>query len=684
MSFIRAEPPFWWAGMKSPKLQILFRSETSLKAFEPIISSEDIKIVDVVHFDNPHYLALYLDLENAKPQIFNIELGSINIKYELKQRDPKSREIQGFDSSDVLYLIMPDRFARHTTKPSIVDEQSALSYDDDMKKFEEINKKAKEQKESKSDQNEPSEKSENSNKSEQSENNEGKNDQKSDDKNEENDQKSKEPKRTLNKPFIEIPDYPTFTDPITNTERVKYTFNRKDPNARHGGNIQGIIQHLDYIFDLGVTAIWLNPVLDNDMPHGSYHGYATTDYYNVDPRFGTNDDLLELINKIHQHGKKFVMDMIFNHCGSNHIWYKDPPCEDWFNLPKKGVITNHDITTTFSPYSSEKDWTNFNCGSFVSQMPDLNQKNKHLATYLTQNSIWWIEYSHINGIRQDTYPYCDPEYMKQWVNDVLEEYPNFNIVGEVWVESPVGVAYWQRGNPYSDNNLPTIMDFTFSHLSTEACSEDKDMNSGLAKIHNHLNYDFVYPDVFHILRFVENHDTNRFLREEPIDLGKFKTGFATLLTIPGIPQLYYGTEILMYGLKKRSDGYVRCDFPGGWIKDNINCFTEAGRTKLQNEAFNFMKTILHWRQGNEVISKGTMKHFRILNGIYVFQRKFNEKVAVVLISGTNDPAVYQAENYQEIWNDGHHLGTDIFSQKTIDISKDFVLQGHDVLILEMH
>ena len=652
---MKYEPPFWWSGMKNPRLQILFHSESDLSNVNPkILNSDDVKILEIVHFESCHYLAIYLDLENAKPQKLEIEIGNGRIFYEIKERDPKSREIKGFDSSDVLYLIMPDRFSRFPDRPSPVDEQTALEVIPEDEDEEQIKQKQLEVEKEKEKQNENEVKSE---------------------------IPTNPPLPTI--PHIEKPNYPTFFDHSTNTERVKYEFDRHNPNFRHGGNLRGIIQHLEYIFDLGVTTIWLNPVLDNDMPRGSYHGYATTDFYNVDPRLGTNMELLELINRIHENGSKFVMDMIFNHCGSNHIWYKDPPSHDWFNLHQKGVITNHDIATSFSPYVSKADWDEFNSGSFVSTMPDLNQKNIHLATYLTQNSIWWIEFAQINGIRLDTYPYCDPDYMIKWVNEILEEYPNFNIVGEVWIESPVGAAYWQKGNPYSNNNLPTIMDFTFMQLSAKAFSEETTIMTGMSRIQNHLNYDFVYPNVFKVLRFLENHDTDRFLKTKPKNLFQFKSGFTVLLTIPGIPQIYYGTEVLMTGIKKKSDGYVRCDFPGGWKNDKVNCFLREQRTEMQNEAYDFLKKLLHWRKGNKIISKGSMKLFRTQNGIFVFERKYKNKSVIVIINGGKYPSMLSVKRYSEILTD-FHIGKDIFTNKEVDFSKDFQVSLHEILVLEMH
>lgn len=654
MSHLSVEPPFWWSGMKKSRFQIFIRSNESLGDITPTITSQDISVLEIVHLENPHYLIIYLDIANALPQKFDIDLhkGEI-IHYELLQRQPNSSTIEGFDSSDVVYIIMPDRFARSPVKPSKADDQETFNFDE---RIVEEDHKAEER-----------EKSRKANESAEIQLRHSKNAESAD---------------GFEHSPVESAIYETFVDPITNTERVFYEVNRQDPNSRHGGNLQGIIDHLDYIEELGITTVWLNPIFDNDMPHGSYHGYAITDFYNVDPRFGSNSDLCFLIDRLHEKGLKFVMDMIFNHCGSNHIWYRDKPTHDWFNLSDKGVITNHAGTTSFSPYKSKIDWEEFNLGSFVSVMPDLNQRNPHLAAYLSQNSIWWIEFAKINGIRLDTLIYCDPTFIHDWIEDVMTEYPNFNIVGEVWIEDPAGISYFQKGNKFNNNNLPTIMDFQLYKQSIPSFTEETAPFNGLTLAYNHLNYDFVYPDVFHLLRFLENHDTKRFLLTKPENLNAFKGGMAFLLTIPGIPQLYYGTEILMYGDKNHSDGYIRLDFPGGWKTDKQNCFVESGRSQLQNEAFTFLKTLLHWRKGNKAISKGSMIHFKPFNGIYVIQRKYKNRSAIILINGITAPAIFVASRYREILTETH-IGIDIFTKKEIDLSRNLEMKPRDVLILEM-
>ena len=468
--------------------------------------------------------------------------------------------------------------------------------------------------------------------------------------------------------------------------RQAYKVDRDNPNARHGGDLAGIKQHMDYIEDLGVTAIWLNPVLENDMEGGSYHGYATTDYYRVDPRFGTNEEYVNLIDDAHKRGMKVVMDMIFNHCGSDHPWMKDIPSKDWFNHLDNYVQTNHDKEVYFDPYASDYDRDRMLNGWFVPSMPDLNQKNPHVAKYLIQNSIWWIEYSGVDGIRQDTYPYADKTMMREWCEAVEAEYPDYNIVGEAWMNYTIGSAYWQKGSRLNfdgeDSGLKTVMDFRLMGIASQAFHQKK---GGLQTIFEHMCYDFVYPDIYHVLRFLENHDTDRFLPALPEsieDLYAFKQGMTFLLTIPGIPQLYYGQELLMNGNKSKSDGYVRLDVPGGWPGDTRNEFTAEGRSAVQNEAWNFLRTILHWRKDNDVIAHGQMKHFMPDNGVYVYERRLGERSAIVIMNGQDEPVNLSLDRYAEILR-GKTSGKDILTNRTIPLQKELSLSSKEILILEM-
>ena len=589
---INIDPSFWWSGMQEPELQLMV-SGKDIASYKAAVSSKDVYLKEVVTLENPNYQILYLDISNAKPGKFDIVFTNgkkkITYNYELKPRDPKRLNIESFNSSDVLYLIMPDRFANG----------------------------------------DPS-----------------------------NDQ-------------IKM--------------RMPYKVDRNDPNARHGGDLKGISDRLDYLSNLGVTAIWLNPVLENDMEGGSYHGYATTDYYKVDPRFGTNEDYRNLIADAHGKNMKVVMDMIFNHCGSDHPWMRDIPSQDWFNNLGEYVQTSHMKEMYFDNYASEYDKSKMADGWFVSTMPDLNQKNRHIAKYLIQNSIWWIEYSGVDGIRQDTYPYADYDMMIDWVEAVEKEYPKYNIVGEAWLNNPIGTAFWQRDsklNNRKDTQLKSVMDFRFMGLSHSAFFEETgEWNGGLHGIYDHMTYDYIYPDIYNVLRFLDNHDTDRFLKEYPTDLSGWKQGIAFLLTMPGTPQLYYGTELLMHGNKSKSDGYIRLDVPGGWPGDKTDQFSREDRDDIQNEAFDYLSKLLHWRRGNDIIANGKMKHYVLQKGVYVYERYLGDKNVLVFMNGTANDVEINLNRYAESIK-GRSSGKDVISGKTVSLGNTLKLRSKEVLVLE--
>ena len=589
---IKIEPSFWWSGMQEPELQLMV-SGKDIASYKAAVSSKDVYLKEAVTLESPNYQVLYLDISNAKPGKFDIVFTNgkkkITYNYELKPRDPKRLNIESFNSSDVLYLIMPDRFANG----------------------------------------DPS-----------------------------NDQ-------------IKM--------------RMPYKVDRNDPNARHGGDLKGISDRLDYLSNLGVTAIWLNPVLENDMEGGSYHGYATTDYYKVDPRFGTNEDYRNLIADAHGKNMKVVMDMIFNHCGSDHPWMRDIPSQDWFNNLGEYVQTSHMKEMYFDNYASEYDKSKMADGWFVSTMPDLNQKNRHIAKYLIQNSIWWIEYSGVDGIRQDTYPYADYDMMIDWVEAVEKEYPKYNIVGEAWLNNPIGTAFWQRDsklNNRKDTQLKSVMDFRFMGLSHSAFFEETgEWNGGLHGIYDHMTYDYIYPDIYNVLRFLDNHDTDRFLKEYPTDLSGWKQGIAFLLTMPGTPQIYYGTELLMHGNKSKSDGYIRLDVPGGWPGDKTDKFSREDRDDIQNEAFDYLSKLLHWRRGNDIIANGKMKHYVLQKGVYVYERYLGDKNVLVFMNGTANDVEINLNRYAESIK-GRSSGKDVISGKTVSLGNTLKLRSKEVLVLE--
>ena len=592
----KIEPSFWYVGMKNPELQLMVYGK-NISSCDVSVNYPGVNLSSIVKLESPNYLLVYLTLDKDV-KAGNIELtftqgNKKEIKYyELKTRAKKGAERIGFDSSDVLYMLMPDRFANGN---AVNDNDKALS---------------------------PS------------------------------------------------------------------TADRKDPNARHGGDLAGIEKHLDYFNELGVTALWFTPVLENSMTGGSYHGYATTNYYKVDPRLGTNDEYKNLIDEAHNKGLKIVMDMIFNHCGSEHPWLIDMPSHDWFNFPdykKNFVQTSYKVMPHVDPYASDYDFKTMNDGWFVRSMPDLNQKNPHVLRYLIQNSFWWIEYAGIDGIRMDTYPYADFDGMAEWMKELNEEYPNFNVVGESWVTEPAYTAYWQNDTKLSaprNSHLKTVMDFSFYDKINQAKNEESTEDwKGLNRIYNNFVYDYLYPNPSSVMAFLDNHDTNRFL-EDGNDIAELKQAVTLLLTIPRIPQLYYGTEIMMNGRKNVSDGYVRKDFPGGWAGDAQNAFTKEGRTPIQNEIFDYISKLLHWRKDNAVISEGTMKHFIPQNGIYVYVRSFEGKAAIVILNGTSKEQVLPIKHYNEVLNNAT-TGKDIISEKNIDLTKDITLNPKQSMIIEL-
>lgn len=588
----KTAPEFWWAGMKNPELQILLYGEQISNA-DVTLTGKGVILKEVVKQENPNYLLLYLDLTEADAQTLTIRLKQgkklTEIPYELKARARKGEDIKGFTAEDVLYLIMPDRFANGNEENDVIKDMKEKSID------------------------------------------------------------------------------------------------RNNLYARHGGDLQGIANHLNYISDLGATAIWLNPTQENDMKEGSYHGYAITDYYQIDRRFGTNQEFKELVKQAHSQGLKVVMDMIFNHCGNENYLFADKPSKEWFNFSSNYVQTSFKTANVMDIHASNYERRIATDGWFASVMPDFNQRNRHVARYLIQNSIWWIEYAGINGIRQDTHPYADFDFMSQWCKEVNEEYPYFNIVGETWLNSNVQIAYWQKDSKIAapkNSYLPTVMDFPLQGLMNQAFDEETgEWGGGLYRLYDYLSQDLVYANPMGLLTFLDNHDTSRFAsdKDKANNLTRYKQALAFMLTTRGIPQIYYGTEILMSGNKGNGDGALRRDFPGGWKGDEINAFSEKGRTALQNEAFNYTRKLLQWRKGNLAVTKGNMKHFSIRQGVYVYQREYNGQSVVVFMNGTNSSQELELTPYREVLPSDS--STDLLSEKTIKLTDKLSLNPRETLIL---
>ncbi len=583
----RIDPPFWWVGMKNTQLQLIVKGK-SISTTLPSISYPGVHLKEVVKLQSENYLFLYLEIDpNTIPGTFEIDFlkngkTKLSQKYTLRKRNSK-RKAQGLSQADVMYLIMPDRFANG-------DESN-----DSMGSM------------------------------------------------------------------LEAAD-------------------RNNPDGRHGGDLQGIIDNIDYFKKLGVTTIWLNPVLENNMPAYSYHGYAITDHYKVDDRFGGNEKYIEFIEKAHEEDLKVIMDMVFNHCGLNHFWLKDLPSKDWLNQWDEFTRTNYHNPIASDPHASNYDLKKLKKGWFDTSMPDLNQNNEHLSKYLIQNSIWWIENAGIDGIRMDTYPYPAQKMMNKWVDEVLNEYPYFYIVGETWVEEVSYESYWQKNskNRGSGNysSLPTISDFPIYFGVKNALKEDID----LYKLHDVLAQDFLYEDPYENKVFIDNHDVNRCFHELGEDLDKLKIALTFLLTTRGIPQFFYGTEILMKG--SGPHGEIREDFPGGWKGDVKSVFNKEFESEDQEEIFYFVQKLLNWRKSSKAIESKNLVHFLPREGVYAYKREAEDEKLIVFINGNDKEETINKEKYKELFGKQTEF-EDILSQKKVILDNELTIKPKSVLLLEV-
>lgn len=599
----RVEPEFWWAGFEETELQILVYGE-NIGNTRVQLDYPGVELKRVVSTQNPNYLFVYVDItEYAEPGdlelTFQNEHVNLSHTYPLKERSGSENRHQGFGSDDVIYLLMPDRFANGD--PSI-DEIEGMIEGVDM----------------------------------------------------------------------------------------------DEPYARKGGDIQGISDNLEYIRDLGMTAIWLNPILENDMPYnyeigaGFYHGYAATDMYRVDRRFGTNEQFVEMIQKSQDMGMKVIMDKIHNHVGTHHWFIKDLPTSDWVHNQDSVGNTNYRTDTIMDPYASEADYNSTVKGWFVDEMPDLNQRNPLLADYLIQNTIWWIEYSGIDGIRMDTHPYPFKDYMAEWTRRVLEEYPEFNIVGEVWMQNVATTAWWQYDFPTQsgyNSYLPSVTDFPLYRAIVSGLNEEEGWDTGLARIYYILGQDFLYTDPYLNVIFVDNHDLTRFMTSVGEDPDKFKLGLALILTTRGIPQIYYGTEIMKMG--GANDPDKRRTFPGGWPDDEIDAFTPEGRDQLAEkrglpipEVYEYLKTITTWRADKEVIHTGELTHFIPENNVYVYFRHNDDETVMVILNGSDRDQTLEMDRFKELTG-GYKTGLDIISEMEINIEHQIEIDRKSALILEL-
>lgn len=471
---------------------------------------------------------------------------------------------------------------------------------------------------------------------------------------------------------------------------MKEKLNRTFKGGRHGGDIEGMKNSLDYIADLGFTAVWMNPLLENDMPEYSYHGYSTTDFYKVDPRFGSNQEYQDFVRTAHSKGIKIIMDMIVNHCGSEHWWMDDFPSSDWLNYQKETSDggyqeTTHRKTVIQDPYASDIDLKEFTDGWFVRTMPDLNQRNPYMAKYLIQNAIWWIEYLDLDGIRMDTYPYPGKEFMADWTCAVQNEYPNFNTVGEEWYNDPAILAHWQQGKENANGYtscLPSLMDFPLQTKVTEALNAEQGTWSGWLSIYTTLGLDFLYADPFKMVVFPDNHDMSRFYTQVNEDFDLFKLGVAFYATVRGTPQFYYGTEILMTNPGTSDHGIIRSDFPGGWEGDEVNAFSGDGLTDRQKEAKRYFSRVLNWRKDSDAIHNGELKHYNPKDGLYVFFR-YSETDKVMVVLSKNSKAVdLKLDRFKELLS-GNETGRDVISGASLELKNVITVPPMTPMIIDI-
>lgn len=591
----RVEPPFWWSGMNMSEVQIMFYGKNI--AQYDIAVPQGITVKSVLKPENPNYIFLTIETGGLKPGNYKIDFKRKNKiafsnNYEIKERRPNSHLRKGFDASDVIYLIMPDRFANG--KPGN-DSHPQLA------------------------------------------------------------------------------------------EKA----NRDYPGGRHGGDIQGVIDNLDYLHDLGATAIWSTPLLEDNDEQYSYHTYAQSDVYRIDPRYGSNEEYKKLAEEMHKRDMKLIMDYVTNHWGAQHWMIKDLPTYDWINQFPGYANSNYRMTTQYDPNGSQIDLKYCVEGWFVRTMPDLNQRNPLVLNYLTQNAIWWIEYADLDGFRVDTYSYNDKEGIAKWTKAIMDEYPNFNIVGEVWMHDQAQISYWQKDSPIGaiqsfNSYLPSVMDFTLHNALMVMFDEDEaSWDKGMIKAYENFVNDFLYPDIDNIMVFAGNHDTGRINEIYDGDLDKYKLAMTLVLTTRGIPQIYYGDEIGMRGEKAKGDADIRRDFPGGWQGDQNNAFTGEGRNELQNNYHSFTKKLLNYRKNKEVLHFGKLLQYLPEDNVYVyFRHNETERVMVVLNNSTDNRELDLARYYEGLA--GATSGRNILDSQQVDLTRKLTISGKTPMVIELN
>ena len=589
----KMEPPFWYEGMNKSEVQVLFYGKNI--AENTVSISNNVVITNVTKTENPNYIFVTIDTKNVSAQSlkFTFKKGkkSFTKDFEIKKRRENSANRKSFDASDVMYLLMPDRFANG---------------------------------------------------------------------NESND----------------------------SSPKLQEKANRSLPGGRHGGDVQGIIDHLDYIQELGATAIWSTPMCEDNDKGYSYHTYGQSDVYQIDARYGSNEDYKRLAAEMHKRDMKLIKDYVTNHWGAEHWMFKDMPTYDWFHQFPGYAQSNYRMTTQYDTNASKRDAKYCMDGWFVPSMPDLNQSNPLVLNYLIQNAIWWIEYADLDGYRVDTYSYNDKEGIAKWTKAITDEYPYFNIVGEVWMHDQAQISYWQKNSPIAkiqsyNSYLPSVMDFTMHDAFGNVFNEDNaSWSDGMIKFYDNLANDFLYDNTNNLLIFLENHDTGRFNEIYKNDFKKYQLGMTLLATMRGIPQLYYGSEIGMAGDKGKGDADIRQDFPGGWKGDTNNAFSASGRTAEQAKYFDFSKKVLNWRKNKEVIHTGKLTHYIPENNVYVYFRHNDSETVMVIINNSKDNQKVNLSRFEENVKN-FTSGKDILSNQNFDLKQELSIEGKTSLILEL-
>ena len=589
----KVEPPFWWAGMEKSEIQVLFYG-THIADFDVSVR-EEISVTGVIKTENPNYIFVSIETHGVAAGMLHFDFrknGKLQFTrdYELKERIQNSADREGYSSSDVMYLLMPDRFANGDPNNDSIKE-----LDDKL--------------------------------------------------------------------------------------------DRSKSGGRHGGDIKGITDHLDYLNELGVTTVWCTPLLEDNDPAYSYHTYAQSDVYKIDPRYGSNEDYKNLASELHQRDMKLVMDYVTNHWGAEHWMIRDLPTYDWINQFPGYAQSNYRMETQFDPHKSDRDFKYCVDGWFVKTMPDLNQKNPLVVNYLIQNAIWWIEYADLDGLRVDTYSYNDKEGIATWTKAIMDEFPNFNIVGEVWLHNQAQIAYWQKDSKIGaiqnyNTYLPSVMDFTLHNAVEQMFAEEGGWGSGIMKAYDNFVNDFLYPNPDNLLVFLENHDTRRFNEIYDQDINAYKLGLSLIATTRGIPQLYYGSEIGMRGEKSKGDGDIRRDFPGGWEADEQNAFKTSGRTKQQQAFFDFTKKVLNWRKTSKAIHSGKLTQYIPEDNVYVYFRSLPADTVMVILNNNENEQTLDLSRFAADLKTTS--GIDIITSQTIALKDTLTVAAKTPIIIQLN